>query len=306
MYLCKLLLFINLRKNMNSFLDYKLLETDKFILTISDVISCFIVILITWIIAKLCFRFFRRRVRDHRMEESTAYAFSRILQYVIWILGFMFALESLGIKMSIFLAGSAALLVGIGLGLQQIFKDLVSGIFILFERKIRIGDILQLNHNMGGNAGIRGTIRNIGIRTSEIETAENIYLIIPNSILISDPIINWSHVDLDHDGNRDEEILTRTSVAVGVDYSSDVEFVQELLLQCAKRHTNVSASKEPFVRFTNFADSSLNFELFFWFNQPLVGEDVKSDLRFAIKKTFKEHNITIPFPQRVVSIQHDN
>ncbi|MEG1763128.1 MAG: mechanosensitive ion channel [Bacteroidales bacterium] len=289
---------------MNSFLDYKLLDTDKFALSISDLISCAFIVFLTWVIVKLGERYFRRRVKEGRMDTSNAYALSRIVQYVIWIVGILFALESIGIKMSIVLAGSAALLVGIGLGLQQIFKDLVSGIFILFERKIRIGDMLQVNHTMGGTSGIRGTIQKIGIRTSELETADNIFLIIPNSILISDPIVNWSHVDLDHDGYRDAEILTRTSVTVGVDYTSDVEQVKNLLLQCAEEHPHVSTLKSPFVRFTNFGDSSLDFELFFWYSQPLVGDDVKSDLRFAIKKIFKEKNINIPFPQRVVTMQN--
>jgi small-conductance mechanosensitive channel len=195
-------------------------------------------------------------------------------------------LDTLGIRLTLLLAGSAALLVGIGLGLQQVFKDIVSGFFLLFEGNLKVGDVVELE----GDVGI---VKEIGFRTTKIENRDNIILIIPNSKFIGENVINWSHI----------EQKTRFSVDVGVAYGSDVELVKKVLLECARDHQEVTEYPKPFVRFDDFGNSSLDFQLFFWTDNAFRVENIKSDLRFAIDKKFRENKITIPFPQRDVHIK---
>jgi small-conductance mechanosensitive channel len=135
-----------------------------------------------------------------------------------------------------------------------------------------------------------GRVVEIGLRTSKLETRSNIILIVPNSKLINDQVINWSHL----------EKRTRFSVKVGVAYGSDVDKVKQVLLTCAGQHNEISKTPAAFVRFSDFGESSLDFELLFWSTHIFRIEDVKSDLRFLINAGFKQNNITIPFPQRDV------
>jgi small-conductance mechanosensitive channel len=185
------------------------------------------------------------------------------------------------------IAGSAALLVGIGLGIQQIFNDIASGLFILFERNLKVNDVVQIEEN------IIGRVLSIGLRTSKLETRDNIIMIIPNSKFISDNVINWSHI----------EVKTRFKVEIGVAYGSDVELVKNVLLECAKQHKDITNKPQPFVRFNDFGDSSLDFQLFFWTRKAFRVENIKSDLRFQIDIEFRKNDIIIPFPQTDVHLK---
>jgi len=136
-------------------------------------------------------------------------------------------------------------------------------------------------------------VKNIGFRTTKIENRDNIIMIIPNSRFIGENVINWSHI----------EQKTRFSVDVGVAYGSDVELVKKVLLECAYKHQEVTDYPKPFVRFLDFGNSSLDFQLYFWTDNAFRVENIKSDLRFAINNIFKKNGITIPFPQRDVHIK---
>ena len=195
----------------------------------------------------------------------------------------------INIKITILLAGSAALLVGLGLGLQQIFQDFVSGITIIIEGTLKVGDIVQTQE------GEVGKVKEISMRTSKLETRDNIILIVPNSKLINNVVINWSHI----------EKKTRFKVDVGVAYGSDVQLVKRLLLECATDHKLVFTNPAPFVRFTDFSDSSLCFQLLFYTNETFRVEDIKSDLRFRIDNAFRQNGVRIPFPQRDVHLYKD-
>ena len=181
------------------------------------------------------------------------------------------------------------MLVGIGLGLQQTFNDLISGIILLFERSVEVGNVVELN------GGMIGTVRRIGLRTSLIETRENISVIVPNSKLITDIVTNWSH-------NDDK---ARFLIQIGVAYGTDTQLVKKLLLKIARDNVYVLSNPGPTVRFTNFGDSSLDFNLIFWSRNFLVIEDIKSDLRFEINQVFLDNKINIPFPQRDVWIRKE-
>ncbi len=268
-------------------LEYHLIDTDKFDLTIYHLLIIFIIFIITrtilWIIKGL----FKRQEKTSHLEKGKSHSIYSIIKYVIWVIAVAIMLDTIGVKITILIASSAALLVGLGLGLQQIFQDFISGITLLIEGTLQIEDIVEMED------GEVGRVIEIGIRTSKLETRDNIILIVPNSKLVNDQIINWSHL----------EKRTRFSVSVSVAYGSDVLKVKETLLACADKHEKIAKAPPPIVRFTDFADSSLNFELLFWTTETFRVEDVKSDIRFMIDAAFKDNKITIPFPQRDIHIR---
>lgn len=256
-------------------------ENAKFI-TINRVLSAILILLITrlvlWVLTEIVlYPYYKQK----EINVGSQYAINRLLTYFVLLIAVIGTLQYVGINLTVLWGGAAALLVGIGLGLQQTFNDLICGIILLFERTVEVGDIVDMNN-------LVGTVKKIGIRTSLVETRDNVSVIVPNSKLVADNVINWSHFDS----------KARFKVAVGVAYGSDTTLVKEILLAAAEEHTRIVRRPKPFVRFVNFGDSSLDFEILFWTRDLLGIEDVKSDLRFAIDKAFREAGVSIPFPQR--------
>ena len=264
-------------------LEYKITITDDFAINLSSILIVALIIIATRIIIWLFKRIFKRQENKSRLDIGKSRTLLQIIKYTLWVIAISLILETLGFKITILLAGSAALLVGLGLGIQEIFKDIVSGIIILFEGHLKVGDVLELD-------GMVGIVKEIGLRTSKLETRDKIIVIVPNSKFITGNVINWSLIDT----------KTRFSVKVGVAYGSDARKVESILIACAKNNKQVSNIPEPFVQFKDFGESSLDFELFFFTNESFMVENIKSQLRFEIKEAFNKNNIEIPFPQRVI------
>ncbi len=253
-------------------------------LSLSKILAGILILLIArllvWIFTQLVMDgYYRRR----KVNLGSQYAINQLIKYIIFVFAILIALDNMGIEMTVLWGGAAALLVGLGLGLQQTFMDLVSGLILLFERSVEVSDVVEVDN-------LVGTITKIGLRTSNLKTLNNITIVIPNSKLTIDNVVNWSHFDDN----------VRFNIAVGVAYGSDTKLVKKVLLNVAKENPYVLSNPGPFVRFVNFGDSSLDMELHFWTKNLLIAEDIKSDLRFAINEAFKENNIEIPFPQRVM------
>lgn len=216
------------------------------------------------------------------INEGIRQSIGTIVRYTIIILGLIIIFQSAGLDLSALGVVAGALGVGIGFGLQNITNNFISGVIILFERPIKIGDRVEVGE-------VSGDVVKIAARATTVITNDNISIIIPNSEFISGRVINWSH------NNR----MVRFRFPVGVSYKEDPEIIQKLLLEVAMEHEGVLRSPAPSVAFNEFGDSSLNFELWVWTikytNRPPV---LKSDLYYAIFKKFKENNIEIPFPQR--------
>ena len=193
--------------------------------------------------------------------------------------------HNVGVNVTAIFAASAALLVGVGLALQTLFQDIISGVFILVDQSVHVGDIIELD-------GKIGRVVDINLRTTRAVTIDNKVLIIPNHLYLTNSLYNWTE-------NGTE---TRENVEVGVAYGSDILLVKKILLQVADSHPLVLKNPGPIVLFTNFADSSLNFKLVFTLNDSFLGAIPKSDMRFEIDRLFKENKIAIPFPQRDVHI----
>lgn len=277
-------------KEINNILNKNFISTQNLTISGYHLIEIFIIVGITVIFLRLIKKILGRQVDSQRLELSTSYYIFQIIRYFLWILAIFLILDIVFVKITILLAGSAALLVGLGFGLQEIFRDLVSGIFMLFEANLKVDDVIELND------GMIGKVIEIGLRTTKIETRDKVILIIPNSQFISERLINWSH----------NEKTTRFFVEVGVAYGSDVDKVTEILELAANEHPKVAKSPKPHVMFVNFGDSSLDFKLQFWVVDTFWVERIKSDLRYAINRKFIENNIQIPFPQRDVHIRKEN
>jgi len=243
------------------------------------VLIAFFAWLIIWLLRKLLLK----SGRLTKAEHSARYTTFIITKYLIWVVAITMMLQAIGLKVTVLIASSAALLVGVGMGLQQIFKDIISGIFLLFEGVVKVDDVVELDEFVG-------QVQEIGIRTTKILTRDHIVMIVPNSRFIENDVINWSTMDE----------TTRFKVKVGVAYGSDVALVEKVLLSCAEEHPKVSKNMKPRVRFEDFGDSSLDFQLFFYTDNGFLVEWIKSELRHCIDRKFRENDIQIPFPQQDV------
>ena len=267
-------------ENLEEILNFKFFETRHFNLTVLDLVDLVLILVAARLVSYAIYRVLKRRVDKNHLEQGKAYAIVQIAKYFVYIIAIILALDSIGVKITVLLAGSTALLVGLGLGLQDAFKDLVAGIVLLTERSITAGDIVEVD-------GIVGKVQEIGLRTTQVRTRDDIEMLIPNQRLINNHIINWSR------SNK----KTRFAVEVGVAYGSDTRLVEKILKDVAAKHPSVLKSPEPYVFFNNFGDSSLEFKLLFFSNLLFRIERVESELRFEIDQAFREHRITIAFPQ---------
>lgn len=279
--------FVDVIEEIKQILQFTLIDTEKTTISVQSILYLIILFVITRIVISLINRIFHKPGQNQKLTSSQSYILQKLSKYIIIIIAILIGLESLGLELTFFLAGSAALFVGIGLGIQDVFKDVIAGFILLFGKAIKVGDVIEVE-------GVVGRVTDIDFRVSKIITRDDIDLLIPNNKLISDNVINWSY-------NNE---LTRFSLGVGVAYGSDTGLVKRILLAEAKKHSGISKSKEPFVRFEDFGDSSLDFRLFFWSEQTFRIENILSDLRFSVDQEFRKNNVTIPFPQRDVHFKN--
>ena len=267
-------------ETITDFFNFEIFSFNDNSLSIFDLTNVIVIVIVTklvlWIINKALFN----KKKIHTLDKGSAFALFQIIKYLIWIIAISLMLETLGIKVTILLAGSAALLVGVGLGLQQTFNDILSGIILLLEHSVKVGDILEID-------GDRVIIQEIGLRTSKGMNVRQIVVIIPNSLITTNKVINWSH----------QTQKTLFSIDIGVAYSSDVDLVIKTLEESAIEHLEASECEFKEVRFVNFGNSSMDFQLFFYSKNIFTIEKVKSDIRKIIFRKFNEQKITIPFPQ---------
>lgn len=244
-------------------------------------------VLLVWA-ARALRRILTRRVFPRtQVDPATALAISSLIFYGFLSLGMLVGLQAAGIDLSTLTVLFGALGVGIGFGLQTIASNFVSGLIILFERPIRIGDRIQVGD-------LHGRVVRIRARATEVVTNDGISVIVPNSEFVSQRVVNWSH--------GDDKIRIR--VPVGVSYESDPERVRQALLEAAGSVDAVLEDPPPRVRFKGFGDSAMEFELLGWTTELLHarGEFV-SRVNFAIHEALRRHGIEIPFPQRVVHLR---
>ncbi|MFT7149844.1 MAG: small-conductance mechanosensitive channel, partial [Nonlabens sp.] len=269
----------------NSDLNYALTydSDDKPALRIFDVIRLvFLMTLLVFLSGKLKTIFVKQILSKYSDDIGVSQSIGTIIQYFFIIMGAFVVIQSSGINLGSLNVLAGALGVGIGFGLQNIANNFISGLIILFERPIKVGDRIEV-----GN--VTGDVVKISSRASTVSTNDNISIIIPNSELINKQVINWSH--------NDRRI--RYHVPVGVSYKEDPEFIRKVILEVADENKDVLKRPAPEVLFIGYGDSSIDFDLLVWtssyIDKPII---LRSQLYYEIFKMFKEHKIEIPFPQR--------
>ena len=271
---------------LHEILEFKLIDFNNYELTVSSLLIVLIIFIIVkfllWLIKKALFNFNKFKT----INQGSIIALYQIIKYVIWIIAITIILETIGVSVTVLLTGSAALLVGIGLGLQQTFNDFVSGIILLTEGSIKIGDILEID-------GSVIMLQNVGIRTSQGINRDDIIEIIPNSKIISNKVINWSN----------QSKKTRFNIEIKLSYGVDIDLVTRILEESAKLHPDISDKSLIEARFVDFGNSSLDFKLLFFSENIFRIEKVKSEIRKTINRKFNENNIIIPFPQMDVYLK---
>jgi small-conductance mechanosensitive channel len=233
--------------------------------------------------ARLGRKFMHDRILSRTsMDPGLQYALSVGTGYLIFFIGLTIGLQSLGLDLTsvAFLGGAVG--IGIGVGLQPVVNNFVSGLILLVERPIKVGDRVEIEQ-------LAGDVVRIAARSTWVRTNDNVVIIVPNSEFTTQRVTNWTANDR----------RVRIVLSVGTSYSSDPKKVRRLLLQVASEHPDVLADPAPDVVFTAFGDSSLDFELRVWtMSQVRTPQILRSDLYFAIFDLFKQQNIEIPFPQR--------
>src|SRR5690606_8966120 len=267
----------------NEILDYSLFKVAKHEFRVITLVTLVLFILGVFIVTKIVRKAIFNRTS---LDLPKKYSLYTIFKYIAVVLAVAISLQIVGIDITVLLAGSAALLVGVGFGLQNLFGDVTSGIILLFDSTIKVNDVIEVD-------GIVGRVEKINLRTTSIITREDTYIIMPNSVITNNNLINWTY----------SNFSARFRIDVGVDYSSDVKQVMELMEKAVKAQKEVLISPAPVVRFEEYADSSLNFSVFFWCDEVFRVEIIKSQIRVRLYEYFKENNVEIPFPQRVVHMK---
>ncbi len=264
-------------------LTYPLLKLGGNTVTLAGIVELIVLVAAVLVAERIVRRQLITRVlRRTRLDLPLQYAIGRIAGYLFIALGLYIALQLVGINLTSLAFVAGAVGVGIGFGLQNIVNNFVSGIIILAERPIAIGDRVEVS-------GVAGRVARMSLRSTTVITNDNISIIVPNADFISQPVTNWSH--------GDPRVQLR--LPLGVAYGTDLDQLQRALLEVARENPHVMKDPAPSVYFIEFGDSSLNFELGVW-TQDMTHSPrrFRSDLYFAIEKKLRENKIEIPFPQR--------
>jgi small-conductance mechanosensitive channel len=274
-------------KFINDVLHYHLFELNKTWITPSSIVMFIVVIAVFFLISKVL----RATILDgilgrFQIDQGTKYNLNRVIHYLIMITGAIVSFQFIGLDLTGLAFVFGLLSVGIGFGLQNIASNFVSGLILLFERPIKIGDRVTVGDT-------EGDVIAINMRSTTIRSLKNISIIVPNSDFISSQVINWSHGDP----------TVRLDIEVGVSYNSDLDTVIRCLKEVASENSQILSKPKPEVYFTSFGDSSWNMKLLVWLNDPYRYYSTRSDINCAIVKKFRENNVEIPFPQRDLHVR---
>jgi small-conductance mechanosensitive channel len=264
-------------------LDFKIIDTKIIDFTVSNFIFLIAALIITSFILKLIRKVVTRKLPFE--DKNKFVSIFQFIRYIVYIFVIMFTLSSSGVNMNVFLTASAALFVGLGFALQTFFLDIISGILIILDQSLHVGDIIEVE-------GKVGKVKEIRLRTTRIITRNDRVLVIPNNKFITDILFNWTQ----------NTTTNREQVSVGVAYGSDINLVKQLLENSVKNIDGVVQTELILVLFEDFGDSSLNFSIYFYVENGMKSPKIQSDIRFKIDELFRQNNVSIPFPQRDIHI----
>lgn len=266
---------------LDDFLNAGFQVTTDLYITVRGVLYGLLIFLVFVVLSRSLREFLRQTFLPHAgLPPTLNQVVSVLASYLVLLVGFFFAVGIIGVDLTTLAVVAGGLSVGIGFGLQELINNFISGFILLFERTIVPGDVVDV----GGRTSV---VEDIGLRTTQVRTADNIRYIIPNGALLSDVVTSYTH----------SAAHTRLRIGVGASYNADPNIVIATLLSAAK-HPLVLTDPAPAVQFTNFGESSLDFDLLVWINDPMHTPTISSDLRLQIWNAFKAQGIEIPFPQR--------
>ena len=275
-----------------TFWNYVLFNIDKTPITVGNLIFGFFFIIFGYLgIRYFVYQVDKRVLTRFEIDISHRYTIRLFLFYFLLCVLFLMTLYFIKVPLTVFTVLGGALALGIGFGAKNIMNNLLCGLVIVSEHPIRVGDLIEVDK-------LLGVVENIGFRATVIKSLENTHILVPNSIILEHNILNWTLSDK----------VVRSTLKVSVSYGSPVEKVKELLLKAAQDHKSVltyNKNQSPMVFFSDFGNSGLLFELYYWIamNNPLDIKKVASDLRFEVNRLFIEEGIRIPFPQRDIHIK---
>lgn len=255
--------------------------------TLLSIVIFLVVITFFFFLASFARRMLLKRVLPRfEIETGLQYTLSRVTYYIVLMIGLMVSFQFIGLDLSSLAVIFGLLSVGIGFGLQNITNNFVSGLIVLFERPISVGDRVEV-------AGVEGDVLEINIRSTKIRTLNNISIIVPNQEFVGSNVINYSHGDPSF----------RLDIEVGVSYDSDLDTVLSVMKQIADDHKAIMHNPEPEVHLVSFGDSSWNMELRVWVPDVKQYRHIRNELNQAIVRSFRENGIEIPFPQRDLNVK---
>lgn len=279
-------------KNASDFLrnlwDFELFRSGDSIVVFNQVLIAVVVVLVGFVVSKWLARALGRRLaKMGKLNENTMHVLQRLFFLFFVVVVVLIALPIAGIPITIFTVLGGALAIGVGFGAQNLFNNLISGLILMIEKPIRIGDIIDLGDS-------QGKVQDIGNRCVRMRRGDGVDVLVPNSHFLEQNVVNWTLSDAD----------LRGQVTVGVAYGSETRKVHDLMMQATKEQPKIHDSPEPFILFEDFGDNSLVFRLYYWsaVAQPMDLGRINSAIRFRIDELFREAGITISFPQRDVHL----
>lgn len=264
------------------FLNFTLIPISNEIgITVGLILLLILAFIVTNVLLRAIRVFFTRKMEEaDKLKFISVFKFFRYLVYVVVV---VVTLSTAGIDITILLTASAALFVGLGLALQELFQDVIGGLFIIIDKSVLVGDVVEME-------GRVGRVIDIKLRTTRLLTRDDKIMVIPNHKFTSEIVLNFTQ----------NHRTTRELVRVGVAYGSDTELVRKILVECVQDQPGITKKPAPFVLFEDFGDSALIFSVNFFVTDSFVDPKIKSQVRYKIDRRFRESGITIPFPQRDV------
>ena len=279
----------NAKQYIEQFLDFEIIKIDNFNLTVGKVVAIILVVLVTKMLVNRIKKIIYNSDKFKEYDKGNLYSLTQIITYIIWLFAVIIILDTIGLRITAIITGSAAILVGAGFGLKQTFNDFFSGIILLIEGVTRVGDIVEVDKEVL-------LLKKIGLRTSEAINRDNIVVIIPNSKITTDKVINWTH----------HSKIIRFKIPIGIAYGSDVKLATKLMEEVANNHPNTIHKEKTEARFIDFGSSSLNFDLLFYSENAFRIEKDKSEIRKELNTVLNKNGIVIAFPQLDVHLDYKN
>jgi small-conductance mechanosensitive channel len=277
-----------INKLTEKFLSQPVLEIAKNKISLEEILYSLLIIIVAYFIFFGFKTVTNIQIKRKKVRGVQGKTLIQLFKYIVSISAFFFIMNTLGYSLSYIFLGSTALLVGLGFGLQQLFLDLISGIILLIDKNVNLGDVVKVD--TGGHINMFGKIYHIGLRTTLLQTLDNEFIIIPNSKLLSSGAKSLM---------RDKGSV-RFRISVGVHYATDMVLARKIIKQVMTRDVRVDKDPEATIILKDFADHSILLEARFYMKEIFNSENILSDLRFEILEEFRKNNINIPYPQMVI------